>query len=223
QNGRVPGKAKLEIHVRFIKVAESMMTTAARELKAFPKAAERVQGIAVSATEKLKVCAIVAGLCREFIELKLITEHPALFVKLIRLLQLIDVTEKIRQIQGRSRNAFRITQRFEDFTCFRICFSRSLIIIKPGVDDTNTDEQSSSSVFIAILFEPYFRRGSGFECFSILCGIRQNTYVSDPHTCCESVFIPVFELLDGPSVIYDRFLVLLVRIERYGEHSPCFQ
>src|SRR5262249_2182912 len=153
-----------------------------------------VQGIAVSATEKFKVGAIVAGLCRELTELKLGTEHPALFVKLIGLLQLLDVTEKIRQIEGRSSNAFRITERFEDFTRLRICLSRFLIIIKPGVDDANIDEQSSSSVFIATLLEPYFRRGCGFECFSILCGIRQNTYVSDPHACCESVFIPLFEL-----------------------------
>src|SRR5262249_55817767 len=72
------GKAEIHVYLGFVKVAESTVTLASRSPKLLPKVSERVQGVTVSATQILKVCAIVSCLDRKLGKLKLITEIAAL-------------------------------------------------------------------------------------------------------------------------------------------------
>ena len=93
------------------------MALAARNLEPFAETAKRVQGLTISAAQKLKIRAIVAGLCGKLEKLRVVAQSPALFVQFVGFLELVDIAQNVRQIERCPGDSFFIAEHLEDLAC----------------------------------------------------------------------------------------------------------
>src|SRR2546426_725753 len=91
ENCRVFREAKLNVNFGFVQIAQRAVALAARNLEPFAETAKRVQGLTISAPQKLKIRAVVAGLCGKLEKLRVVAQSPALFVQFVGFLELVDI------------------------------------------------------------------------------------------------------------------------------------